>query len=500
MGTSGKRIIAQLLHSFTLKLTLLAVILLSVPLILYWQFSRAEKEQLAVISNAVVQSNHVLAGMLQGHFERFSSEPPKILAQALARAAVGDTHIKILVRLKGSDNFVYVASQPAVSAKYLRAERDELVRLGIFDLLGPSCDGDTDLDMRFVNPSGRHEVLGAMTPVHVDGNCWIVITSQDASRLARTPIGLPFWRAPAVVVSGTIYLTATALVIWLFVHLWRNVRRFRRAARQIRMRDRGTVSFRRTNTIPELTGVAEDFDSLVGALLGSQRRIKEAAEENSHALKTPLAVIAQSIEPIRRALPPGESAARRSLQLIERSVARLDGLVTAHRDLDVDTADLFYPERRPLNLSDFLMQMLENYDGMLARQGKRLLRRIEPDVMVYANDDALETVIENLLENALSFTPTGGTVEVRLQVEGRRVKLVVSDQGPGVPANDMQHLFERGFSSRAEVSEDGELAVCHQGLGLWIVKRNVESLGGTVTARNRPDKGFEVTVRLKGEG
>ncbi|OJU08239.1 MAG: hypothetical protein BGN85_14520 [Alphaproteobacteria bacterium 64-11] len=500
MGTSSRRVIAQLLHSFTLKLALLAVILLSVPLILYWQFARAEKEQLAVISNAVVQSNHVLAGMLQGHFERFSSEPPGVLRDALARAAVGDTHIKILVRLKGASNFVYVASQPAVSPKYLRAERDELVRLGIFDLLGPSCDGDTDLDMRFVNPSGGHEVLGAMTPVHVEGNCWIVITSQDAARLARTPIGLPFWRAPTALVSGTIYLVATALVFWLFVHLWRNVRRFRRAARHIRMRDRGAVSFRRTNTIPELTGVAEDFDSLVGALLGSQRRIKEAAEENSHALKTPLAVIAQSVEPIRRALPPEENAARRSLQLIERSVTRLDGLVTAHRDLDVDTAELFYPERRPLDLSEFLRQMLENYDDSLTQQGKRLVHKIAPNVMVYANEDALETVIENLLENALSFTPPGGTVEVRLQAEGNRIRLAVADEGPGVSAGDMHHLFERGFSSRSSVPEGEELSVCHQGLGLWIVKRNVESLGGTVTARNRASTGFEVVVRLKGEG
>jgi two-component system sensor histidine kinase ChvG len=500
MGSSSKKVIAQLLHSFTLKLALLAVILLSVPLILYWQFARAEQEQLALISNAVVQSNHVLAGMLQGHFERFASEPPGVLRQALARAAVGDTHIKILVRLKDTKDFVYVASQPVVASKYLRAERDELVRLGIFDLLGPSCDGDTDLDMRFINPSGGREVLGAMTPVHVEGNCWLVITSQDAARLARTPIGLPFWKAPTALVSGSIYLIATALVIWLFMHLWRNVRRFRQAARHIRMRDRGAVSFRRTNTIPELTGVAEDFDSLVGALLGSQQRIREAAEENSHALKTPLAVIAQSVEPIRRALPPGETPARRSLQLIERSVARLDGLVTAQRDLDVDTADLFYPERRPLNLSMFLRQMLENYDASLAAQGRRLFRRIEPNVLVYANEDALETVIENLLENALSFTAPGGTVEVRLYAEGNRVKLAVLDEGPGVSAGDMHHLFERGFSNRSASLDEGELSVRHQGLGLWIVKRNVEALGGTVSARNRASAGFEVVVRLKGEG
>jgi two-component system sensor histidine kinase ChvG len=438
--------------------------------------------------------------MLLGHFEKFASEAPGELQRALARAAVGDTHVKILLRLKGSKSFVYVASVPAVSAEYLKTERDELMRLGIFDLLGPSCDGNSDLDMRFVNPSGGREILGAMTPVHVGGNCWLVITSQDAARLARTPIGLPFWKAPTAIVSGSIYLVATALVIWLFVHLWRNVRRFRRAARRIRMRDRRADSFRRTNTIPELTGVAEDFDSLVNALLGSQQRIKEAAEENSHALKTPLAVIAQSVEPIRRALPPEEGAAQRSLHLIERSVVRLDGLVTAQRDLNVDTADLFYPERRPLDLSAFLDQMMENYAGSQGCRGKRLIWRIDPRVKVYANEDALETVVENLLENALGFTPPGGVVEVRLRADGDWVTLAVRDEGPGVSAGDMHHLFERGFSNRTDMHVNGDVLVRHQGLGLWIVRRNVEALGGTVIARNRTSKGFEVVARMKGEG
>ncbi len=287
----------RLVHSFTLKLILLALVLLSVPLILYWQFARAEQEQLALIRNAVVQTNHVLAAMLRGHFEKFASEPAGEMREAL-RARRWERRIsRYLVRLKGSDNFLYVASVPSVSQQYLDAERAELIRSGLFQRLRPSCDGSANLDMRFVNPDGKQEVLAAMTPVHVNGNCWIVITSENASSLSRTPIGLPFWRAPTILVAGTIYLISTALILWLFFHMWRNVRRSRRAARHIRLRDSKPVSFRRTNTIPELTGVAEDFDSLVDALTGSQRRMKEAAEENSHALKTPLAVIAQSVEP-----------------------------------------------------------------------------------------------------------------------------------------------------------------------------------------------------------
>jgi two-component system sensor histidine kinase ChvG len=502
MGLSNKRLLPRLIHSFTLKLVLLALVLLSVPLILYWQFARAEKEQLALIGNAVVQTNHVLAGMLRGHFEKFAHEPAGEMREALSRAVVGSTRIKILVRLKDSDNFLYVASVPSVSQKYLEVERAELVRSGIFHHLGPSCDGSTNLDMRFVNPAGKEEILAAMTPVHVNGDCWIVLTSENASSLARTPIGLPFWKAPTILFAGTIYLIATALVIWLFIHMWRNVRRFRRAARHIRLRDDQPISFRKTNTIPELTGVAEDFDSLVDALISSQRRMKEAAEENSHALKTPLAVIAQSVEPIKRAVAPDDTAAMRSIQLIERSVAKLDAMVSAHRDLEDAGADLIYPVRQTMDLSRFLRGMMPAYEAALAAQDKRLVISVRPNIMAYANEDVMEPVVENLLENAASFSPVGGFVEVGLHSEDGKACLWVLDQGPGVKPRHLAHIFERAASFRDVPHGDTmtELApnLTHQGLGLWIVKRNVEGLGGTVTARNRARGGFEVIVCLPG--
>jgi len=496
MAPNNRGLFWRLVHSFTLKLVLLALVLLSLPLVLYWQFARAEREQLALIGNAVVQTNHVLAAVLRGHFEKFSSEPEAEMRDALARAAVGETRIKILVRLKDSDNFLYIASAPSLPRKYLEAERAELIRSGLFHRLGPSCDGSANLDMRFINPAGKQEVLAAMTPVHVNGNCWIVITTENAASLARTPIGLPFWRAPTILVAGIIYLVSTALVLWLLFHMWRNVRRFRGAARRIRLRGNERVSFRQTNSIPELTGVAEDFDSLVEALTGSQRRMKEAAEENSHALKTPLAVIAQSVEPIRRALPPSEAGAARSLQLIERSVVKLDAMVSAQRDLDHSEADLIYPVRQPMDLSRFVRDMVPAYEATLAGQGKRLIALVEPQVEAFANEDLIEPVIENLLENAASFTPPGGAVEISLAREDGKVRLSVLDQGPGVRPRLLPHIFERNMSFRDGDDGESNIAGGHQGLGLWIVRRNVEGLGGSVSARNLTRGGFEVTVSL----
>jgi two-component system sensor histidine kinase ChvG len=498
MDAKANRWLPCLVHSFSLKLILLALILLSTPLILYWQFSQAEREQLGLLSNAVGQTNHVLAAMLRSHFEEFASEPSGKMQDALSRAVVGDTRVKILVRLADTErnNFIYVASVPNLPQNYLDRERAELIGSGIFNRLAPTCDGTTNLDYRFVNPSGKQEILAAMTPVHVGGNCWIVITSESAASLVRSPVGLPFWKTPTMRVAGMIYLASIALVIWLMVHMWRNVHRFRKAARHIRLRNKVAVSFGEMNTITELRGVAEDFDSLVGALVGSQRRIKAAAEENSHALKAPLAVMAQAIEPIKRAVPPTDAAAMRGIQMIERSVVRLDAMVSANRDLEDAAADLVYPVRQPMNLSRFLKDVLPAYETMLAGQGKRLVSSVKPDMLAHANEDVMEPVVENLLENAASFTPEGGAIEIRLDAEGDKVCLRVLDRGPGVRPRHLPLIFDRAVSFRSPPAGRRLASNEHQGLGLWIAKRNIESLGGTVNGRNRTHGGFEIIVRL----
>jgi two-component system sensor histidine kinase ChvG len=375
------------------------------------------------------------------------------------------------------------------------------MRSGILRRLGPSCDTAANLDARFVNPAGTEEILAALTPVHVAGNCWIVITTENAANLMRAVAGRPLWHDPPVLTAAVIYFTAAVLVLWLFVHLSRNVRRFRRAARHLRLHDREPVSFRRTNTIPELNGVAEDFDALVTALTASQARMKETAEENSHALKTPLAVIAQSVEPIKRAIPPEQMAARRSLSLIEQAVVKLDAMVSAQRDLEQASADMIYPVRQPMDLSRFLQGVLPAFEASLGVQGKRLIASIEARVMAFANEDAIEPVIENILENAASFTPAGKPVEVGLHAARGMACLTVRDHGPGVLPAFLPHIFERGASFR-ERDEGAELGLKagHQGLGLWIVRRNIEALGGSVEARNRAQGGFEIVICLPAIG
>ena len=492
----------RLFHSFSLKLLVLALILVTLPVILYWQFQRAEYEQRMLLRNAASETGRVIAAMLRPHFANFRSEAAFSLRDALAGAAIGNTKLKVMVRLAGArpDDFHYIASAPPLPANYLAQETRELIRSGIFQSLAPTCDRATDFDVNFVNPAGKEEVLTSMTPLHLGGNCWIVVTAQNASDFAPAPLNLSFWTVPLTRAAAVIYVLSTALVIWLFGHMWRNVSRFRSAARRIRMRGSDAISFRELNTIPELTGVAEDFDSLVNALMASQAFIKQAAEENTHALKAPLAVIAQSLEPLKRIAAKSDATVQRSLQLIERSVARLDSLVSAARDMEQAAAEVVFPVRRLVNLSEFLAQMLGDYDVTLAAHGKRLVRSIAGRITAYANEDLLEPVIENLLENAASFTPKGGAIEVVLEWDSNFARIRIADRGPGVDPDKLPRIFDRYATYRTEPDTGrgvAPAAECHQGLGLWIVKRNIEGLGGTVTGRNRNGGGFEIVVSLK---
>src|SRR3546814_6514294 len=109
------------------------------------------------------------------------------------------------------------------------------------------------------------------------------------------------------------------LVIALFLGNWRNLGRFQRQARRIRTAGTSGSSFSSLNRIPELKDVAADFDRMVRALREGAEAIRRTAEENAHSFKTPIGIIMQSLEPLKRALPDDDRRARRSLATIGRA-------------------------------------------------------------------------------------------------------------------------------------------------------------------------------------
>ena len=178
--------------------------------------------------------------------------------------------------------------------------------------------------------------------------------------------------------------------------------------------------------------------------------------------------------------------------LIEHSVARLDATVSATRRMEQATAELIDPPREAINISALLLGMLKSHRDTMESDRLHLDASIEDGIFVRGSEELFETIIDNLLENATSFAPEGSTISVALANGQGHAVLSVGDQGPGVPEADLERIFERYFSRRS--AETG--AGTNFGIGLWIVRRNVEAVGGKVRATNRAETGLEVKITL----
>lgn len=486
--------------NYALRLGVLFVVFLTVPVILYDQFRIADAEKNRLLLDNVEQQGDLVAEALRPQLAQFDAKTALTLYERLAALGHGrDISIKVLYRPAEeavADRFFFVAAWPRVSADYLDAERERLLRSGILGNVPSTCEGNQSLGVRFTNPGGEEELLASLTPITTASGCWVVITSYSTGAIVNTSIGRPYWRTPVVQLAFFIYVAMAAVVVWLFIDAWRNLRGFETLARRIGRTGDSTVSFRKLNRIPELDNVAGEFDRMVSKLSDSADIIRQAAEENAHALKGPVAVIAQAVEPIKRASAVDDDKVRRAVTIIEQSVGRLDALVSTARRLDEMTAALVNPEREVIDLSDLLLRIADSYREMLIDRQLILEAEVERDLVLEGSPDLMESVFENLLDNAVSVSPAGGRIAIAARSRNGGIEVSVEDEGPGVAKEKLTEIFKRHFSDRSAAPDDGSAfaGTIHFGLGLWVVQRNVQAMGGEVHAENRDAGGFRVIL------
>ncbi|WP_449233687.1 sensor histidine kinase [Azospirillum doebereinerae] len=509
-GTVTADRLRWLWRSLASRLVLLTLVFLAVPVLLYDQFQRADEASQLLLLHSAQRQGELIARAMETELAGADRTALPTLSGTLARFADERTRLKLLVRPRagsGAEAFYYVAAAPNLPTADLDAERRLLLDQGVLTRLGTSCAGNSTLAMRVPHASGGEEVLSSITPIKTNFGCWALVTSHATEGYVASSLGRPYWRTPAVQAAAAVYLAMAVLVLAVLAGVWRNLHRFGDLARTIvngeEPGDAQRNSFAARNTVPELSAVAEDFDRLVDTLRDSARSLRRAAEDNAHAFKTPIAVIRQSVEPLRRALPAEHPRSQRALAMIEKSVDKLDGLVSFARRMDEAAADLLAPTRRRVDLSGLVERMASGYTGLLAERQLHMRSRIDSGLTVRASEETLETIVENLVENAISFSPADGAVSVRLTRSGPWAELVVEDEGPGVDPANLERIFERYFSQREPgrgMPEDEAAAQqagsTHFGIGLWIVRRNIEAFGGRVRAENRPSGGFRMTVAL----
>lgn len=209
----------------------------------------------------------------------------------------------------------------------------------------------------------------------------------------------------------------------------------------------------------------------------------------SHELKTPLTALSMHVEALRRWFGRGTADLERRVQMVARQVMRMRRLVDQLLDTSRVTTGRLELERETFDVCELVREVAERFEEEAARSGVTLDVRTPGPVRGNWDRMRLDEVITNLLANALRH---GAGAPVRILVEnlGSRVRLVVQDEGPGVPERDQERVFER-FERAVPDQGAGGL-----GLGLWIVRQIVEAHGGHIELKSRPGAGARFSLDL----
>ncbi|HSJ82222.1 MAG TPA: ATP-binding protein [Acidimicrobiia bacterium] len=209
----------------------------------------------------------------------------------------------------------------------------------------------------------------------------------------------------------------------------------------------------------------------------------------SHELKTPVSAIVASAEALQIAVERGDGSAPRFAVQIEASARQLDRLVADL--LDLSRLERDEPDLEPLNLDPLVREEVERLRP--ATDASEISLTVHSTaVQVAGSRRDLAIAVRNLLDNAVRYTPSGGSIDVELTLVDGEVLLRVVDTGEGIPTRDLERVFERFYrvdSARAR-------ATGGTGLGLAIVKHVVESHGGRVEVLSELGLGSTFTVRL----
>jgi two-component system, OmpR family, sensor histidine kinase ChvG len=284
-----------------------------------------------------------------------------------------------------------------------------------------------------------------------------------------------------------VFLVATAVMIVLSILLAGTiaepVRRLADAAESVRRRIRSRVEIpdftRRRDEIGHLSGTLRD---MTNALYSRIEAIESFAADVAHELKNPLTSLRSAVEtlPVART----EESRARLLDIIQHDVKRLDRLISDISDASRLDADLQRQDAAPVDIARLLSTVVGVANEVQREDGVKVTLRLEGAgaraFFVPGHDSRLGQVVDNLIENARSFSPPHGTVRVTCRRTKGNVEILVDDDGPGVRPDAMEKVFERFYTDRPHQGF-GQ----NSGLGLSISKQIIDAHGGAIWMENR---------------
>ncbi len=336
------------------------------------------------------------------------------------------------------------------------------------------------------NENERERVTAGPLPNHPG---WVAVAGVSLEALDRTLSDV----SRELLIAGLVFVAAAGLGAYGLARAALSpVERLRREVAALSERDQAP-GVRVPRTRDEIAALAQTMNQLLSRLQGALARQRALVADASHELRTPFAVLSGELELAGR---PGRSQAELSAAVARAGdeVARLarltDQLLFLARSDDDKIA--LQPER--VSLGTVLTGSAEQAAGRASAAGVSCQVEAPAGLMVKLDPDRIREAIDNLVDNALRFAPSGTAIVISARATGPDLAIEVSDRGPGFPGQFLPHAFERfrrPDSGRAR-SAGGA------GLGLAIVSAIAQAHGGRATARNGPGGGAAVTLELPG--
>ena len=298
------------------------------------------------------------------------------------------------------------------------------------------------------------------------------------------------------IIAGTTLLSVL-LSLFLARTIARPLRRLARAAQQVRLGRAREVD------VPLLPARRDEIGLLARALHDMTEALRDRidateafAADVTHELKNPLASLRSAVDGLDRIDDP--ELRRRLLDVVRHDVVRLDRLVVDIAEVSRLDAELSRARFEPVDVGRLIESLLGMWDARAGERGVRLAfaRPRAGTAIVMGEESRLARVFDNLVDNAISFSPDGGLVEIAAARIGEDVVVAVEDEGPGIAPEAREAIFNRFQSIRPE----GEAFGRHSGLGLAIAKAIVEGHDGRIEAEDRYDgrTGARFVIRLSG--
>lgn len=294
-----------------------------------------------------------------------------------------------------------------------------------------------------------------------------------------------------VILLAGISVIVTSLTILIVIN--RSIRRIVTITNKVKQINKSTdSSLRIKETVPthdeigHLTDVFNETMDRLENMINSQRRF---LVDVSHELRTPMTIIKGNVDIMRRF---GEMDDE-SLDTIDTQTDRLTRLVNSLLLLEQVESGQIQVQKTAVNMADLLLEVFQEL-VLISEHKNQRMHVIEIDLaMTAGNRDQLKQVLLNLISNAINYTPEEGEIFLSLKKEGNEVRIGIQDTGPGIPEEDIPHLFERFF--RGEKSR-GWHQTSGFGLGLPIAYWIVRNHNGRITVNSKQGEGTEFIVHL----